>query len=195
MNKNTIKFLSEIQMLKRQDHNGFRLAGLNHADSLADHSLACAQIAFILAESEGADPYKSATLCIFHDNNETRIGDHHKVSARYLNTKEAEIKAEIEQFEYVDDTIGDKILPLLKEKRDRNTIEGIVAQDADWLEAAIQAKIYLEQGFSGCQNWIDNVEKVLETNSAKQLLAEIKSTKDFTNIWWQDLKKMTYEKL
>lgn len=59
----------------------------------------------------------------------------------------------------------------------------------------MQAKILVEQGFVGAEDWINNVEKALETESAKKILAEIRGMKDFTNCWWQGLKKMTYKKL
>lgn len=193
--ENIKKFLSEIQMLKRLDHVGFRLAGVTARDSLAGHSCVSAQIAFILARLEGADPFKSAVINLFHDNHEARIGDHNKVSARYIDTHQAEADAEKEQLENLPENIAQEINYLLNEKHDRNTQEGIIAQDADWLEVAIQAKIFSEQGYVGCNEWIVNVEKALETDSAKRMLAEIKKEKDFTNCWWQGLKKMTYQKI
>ena len=189
------KFLSEIQMLKRLDHIGFKLAGVETKDTLAEHSCISAQIAFVLAELEGADPYKSATINLFHDNHEARIGDHNKVSARYIDTHQAEVVSEKEQLENLPEGLANNIFSLMNEKRNRNTKEGIVAQDADWLEVAIQAKIFIEQGYIGCQDWINNVEKALETDSAKKILAEIKNDANFANCWWQGLKKMTYEKL
>ena len=189
------KFLSEIQMLKRVQRSGFPVAGITETDSVAEHALLSAQIAFILAEMEGADAEKAAIINLFHDNHEARVGDHNKVSARYLETGEAEKTAELEQLANLPDEINHKIIDLLNQKRERNTIEGIIAQDADWLEVAIQAKIYLEQGYTGAQNWIDNVENALETQTAKKILAEIKNDSDFTNCWWQGIKKMTYTKL
>ncbi len=190
-----VKFLSEIQMLKRVKHEGVKLTGVKNPDSVAEHVALSAQIAYLLGELEGADSQKCALINLFHDNEEARIGDHHKVSARYLNVKEVEAKAEREHYSNLPDSIGNFLSELQKEKRKRNTKEGIIAQDADWLEVAIQAKIYLELGYKGCQNWIDNVEKALETKSAKEILAEMKKNPDFLNCWWKDLKKMTYKKL
>ena len=193
--ENIKKFFSEVNMLKRLEHVGFKLAGVEKTDSLADHTLASAQIAYVLGFLEGADPEKCAVINLFHDNHETRIGDHNKVSARYLDTDEAETTAELEQFTNLPEELQKRIIGLLEEKRARGTKEGIVAQDADWLETAIQAKIYLDRGFIGCQDWIDNVEKALETVSAKEILELIKNDDDFTNCWWRGLKRMTYEKL
>lgn len=189
------KYLSEIQMLKRLDHIGFKLSGVIEGDSLAAHSLIAAQIAYIIGELEGCDGAKCAAINIFHDNHEARIGDHNKVSARYINTDEAEILAEQEQFANLPADIAEKIFAMTNEHRDRKTKEGIVAKDADWLETAIQGKIYLEMGYKGAEDFINNVEKALETESAKKLLSAIKDDSDFTNCWWQGLKKMTYQKL
>jgi putative hydrolase of HD superfamily len=189
------KFLSEIQMLARVDHVGVKLAGVENPNSLAVHSLLTAQIAYLLAELEGANSEKCAAMAIFHDNNETRLGDHNKVSSRYLDTSSAEFKAEEEQLSLLPEAAAQKIQSLMNEKSDRQTKEGIIVKDADWLEVAIQAKIYLEKGYQGCQIWIDNVEKALETDSAKKILSAIKDEPDFINCWWKDIQKMTYKKL
>ena len=196
MNKKKIKkFLSEIQMLKRVKHEGVKLAGVENPDSIAEHACLSAQIAFLLASIEGADAVKCVLMNLFHDNEEARIGDHHKVSARYLDVRDAEKKAEKEHFNNLPEPIGKAIFELQEEKRRRNTKEGIIAQDADWLEVALQAKIYSELGYKGCKDWIDNVNRALETESAKEILAEIKKEPDFLNCWWKGLKKMTYKKL
>jgi len=189
------KFLSEIQMLKRIEHEGFRLAGVSKIDSVAEHTAIAAQIAYILGKLEGADASKCAVMVLFHDNEEARIGDHHKVASRYLNTKEAEIEAEKEHYSNLPKTVGNEIFAMQEEMRERNTKEGIIAKDADWLEQAIQAKIFVETGHKGCEEWIKNVEQALETDSAKEILAEIKENPDFLNFWWRGLKKMTYKKL
>ena len=189
------KFLSEIQMLKRVKHKEVRLAGVENPDSIAEHSALSAQIAYVLAKFEEADAEKCVVMNLFHDNEEARLGDHHKVSARYLDVKEAERQAEKEHYSNLSEPIGEELFGLQEEKRERNTKEGIIAQDADWLEMAVQAKIYSELGYQGCELWIDNVEKALETESAKEILAEIRRNPDFLNCWWKGLEKMTYKKL
>jgi putative hydrolase of HD superfamily len=181
------KFLSEMQMLKRVKHEGVRLAGVQFPDSIAEHSLAAAQIAFILAHFEGADPYKCACAMIFHDALEARLGDQHKVSARYINVKEAEETIEHEQLSKLPPELVQKIKEILDAKRDREGLEGKICQDADYLEVAIQAKQYYESGLKGCWQWIENVEKALVTQTARDLLANIKNDDDFTSSWWRGL--------
>lgn len=192
-NSKIVKFLSEIFVLKRVERSGVKMAGVENPDSVSDHIAISAQIAFLLGEMEKADSAKCALMSLFHDNDEVRVGDRNKVNSRYIKIEEIEPIVEKEHFETLPSSMAKKILSLLDEKRERNTKEGIISQDADWLELAIQAKIYMEQGYKGCRDWINNVEKALETKSAKRILKEIKENPDFINCWWKGLIRMTCE--
>lgn len=192
--KDLVNFIFELGMLKRTRHGGFLLAGIKNPDTLAEHVLRASQIGYILAVMEGGvNPEKVACILMIHDNPETRVGDQHKVAARYYSAKEMEEKALADQIENLGKYIKEKWSVYFNEYENRNTKEGIIAKDADWLEIAFQAKEYVDIGYASAQNWIDNIEKALETKSAKLLLKEMKKTK-FTD-WWSGLKKMTYKKL
>ena len=91
--KNVVNFIFELNQLKRQRHNGFQAAGVITPDSVAEHVCRAAQIGYILAVMEGADPEKVACMLLIHDNAEVRIGDQNKIAARYFSVKEAEVKA------------------------------------------------------------------------------------------------------
>lgn len=191
--KNITNFLFELSMLKRQPHSGFALAGVKNLDSLADHTCRAALIGYILADLEGADPFKTAMMLLLHDVHECRIGDHHKVAARYVNTKDAKNTAFKEQLALLPPSIAIPWQKMFDEYDERRTKEGIIAQDADWLETAISAREFLAEGFKSCQKWIENVRVALETDSAKKLLTTIEQTEPTD--WWHGLKKMTYHKL
>jgi len=192
--KKITDFFFELGMLRRQKHSGFALAGVNKdLRSLADHTVRTAVIAYVLADLEGACPEKTAMMCLIHDFPEMRVGDHHKVSARYLKTKAAEKKAFAEQTVDLPKLTKNKWRGYFLEKSKRNTREGIVCQDADWLEVALAAREYVVLGYKPAQVWINNVRKALETKSAKELLKVIE--KSSPSDWWQGLKKMTYRKL
>ena len=192
--KKIVNFIFELNQLKKQHHSGFLLAGVKNPDTIAEHALRAAQIGYILAVMEkNANPDKVATMLIIHDNGEARIGDQNKVSARYFSNKDAEQKAFEEQLDNLQSEIKEKWLAYFNEYENRTTPEGIIARDADWLETAFQGKEYLDLVYESAQEFIDNVEKAVETESAKKLIAEMKETK-FTD-WWKGLKKMTYQKL
>lgn len=198
--QNIVNFIFELGHLKRQEHSGWKLAGVKNPDSVAEHVAVAAQIAYILCEMENesnqsmqVNPEKVACMILFHDNAESRTMDQHKVASRYYSKKDAEEKAFAEQISLLNGTMIAKLKQYDQEYSTRTTKEGIIAKDADWLEVAFQAKEYIDQGYESCWEFINNVEKAVETESAKKLITTMKNTK-FTD-WWKDLKKMTYTKL
>ncbi len=191
--KKIVNFIFEINQLKRQRHAGAQFAGVKNPDTVAEHALRASQIGYILAVMEEANPEKVVSMLIIHDNGEARIGDQTKVGARYFSNKKAEQDAFFEQSDNLGDKIAKKWKELFLEYENRTSLEGVIAKDADWLEQAFQAKEYVELGYQGMQDWIDNVEKALETESAKKILEEMKNS-SFTD-WWQGIKKMTYKKI
>jgi len=188
--KKIVNFIFEINQLKKRKISGWYLANVDSPLSVAEHSLRAAQIGYILAKMEGADANKVTTMLVIHDNAEARTGDQNKVSARYFSKKNAEKTAFKEQIKDLGSDLEEQWLKYFEEFEKRNTKEGIIAQDADWLETAFQAKEYVDLGYTSAQNWIDNVEKALKTDSAKKLLAEMQQTA--STDWWQNLKKITY---
>ncbi len=191
--KKIANFLFELGMLKREKHRGYLLTGLEKPKSVAEHSWRAAIIAYFLAILEKANPEKCAMMNLIHDFPEARLGDHHKVSARYFSTRKAEIKVFTDQIKKLPKEITQSLKKLFEEKVARKTREGIIAQDADWLEMALTAREYFCLGYKGMKDWINNVKKALETKSAKELLKMME--KIDINDWWQGLKKMTYRKL
>ena len=71
---------------------------------------------------EGADAEKVATMLVRHDLAETRIGDIHKVGARYwINKKEVETKVLQDQVAGL--AFGDDIFELFEMYEERTTLE------------------------------------------------------------------------
>lgn len=191
--KKIVNFIFEINQLKRNKQSGWGLAGIANPPSIAEHSLRAAQIGYIVAVMENADPEKVAAMILLHDNGEARIGDQNKIAARYFEKSQAEARAFSDQAKNLGEIIEKKWRGYFGEFENRNTKEGIIAKDADWLETAFQAKEYFDLGHTSAKDWIQNVENAMETKSAKIILTEMKKTK-FTD-WWRGLKKMTYKKL
>lgn len=171
-NKDILNFFFELGQLKKVEHEGWRLAGVEHPETVTDHSLRAAQIAYVLAKLEGYEkPFEVCTMVVFHDIAECRTGDVHNVARHYITRDEE--RAAQDQLKHLDE-IGEEILSLWKEAEDQKTTAGIIAKDADWLEQAITAKEYLEQGVSLTEEWITNVEKCVRTDAAKELLKDLR---------------------
>jgi putative hydrolase of HD superfamily len=183
--KPLIRYLFEAGELKRIKRSGWWLAKVKDPESVADHSYRTAVVAFVLAELEGVNAEKICSAAAFHDVIETRLLDLHKVNARYVDVSdETEAKVVKDQLANMPKSIADRIQSLysLSEK------ERLVLKDADLLECALQAKEYVEVDYPDAQEWLDNIAKLLKTNSGKKLFSTILTSR--SSDWWQGLKKL-----
>lgn len=139
------KFLFEMRHLKEIKHEGWRVIGVQFPDSVAEHSLCAAQIAYVLAKTEGADALRVTSMLVWHDMAETRIGDLHKIATHYIKGKDSiEDLAMEDQLRSIG--FGKEIMELVREYELHETLDGRVAKDADYLEQAFQARAYQQTG-------------------------------------------------
>lgn len=188
MNTNEIAdFIFELSVLKRLPRSGSFIAGVTNPDTVGEHVFRAAEIAFILAELEGADGERAAFLTLVHDNGEARINDHHRIMNRYFDAGDAEARAFVDQTKRLPEKIGNKFRSAFAEFEARETLEAKCAKDADLLELAFQCKEFVERGYAGKQAWLDAIEHEFLTGSAKAIFAALveKSADD----WWRELKK------
>ncbi|MDD5039730.1 MAG: HD domain-containing protein [Patescibacteria group bacterium] len=173
--KDILNFFFELGQLKKVEHEGWRLAGVEHPEKVTDHSLRVAHIAYALAHLEQyPNPEEVCTMAVFHDIAECRTGDVHNVAKHYVKRDEARaVRAQLKNL----GTLGKKIYLLWKQVEDRKTKAGIIAKDADYLEQAVTAKEYLERGIDLATVWIENVERRLKTKSARTLLDGLRTTR------------------
>ncbi|MEM3112559.1 MAG: HD domain-containing protein [Candidatus Anstonellales archaeon] len=171
----------ELSMLKRIKREGWRVAGVERPESVADHCLRAAQIGFILAELEGyPNPSEVSAMLIFHDIGECRIGDLHSLAKVYTKTNEKE--AVFHQTRRIGN-IGKKIFDLWKNFEERLKPAAIIAKDADYLEMAISAREYMWFGYP-TEKWMENTKSKLKTESAKKIFDIISKTSPSS--WWLD---------
>lgn len=182
--KEYAKFFFELGAMRFVPRSGWHLIGIKDPESIAEHTTRSAQIAFILAVLEGhKEPEKVATMVLFHDMGETRVGDINKVGARYVEKKEKE--AVSDQLSPLPE-ISDKIILMWEDVEGRVTEAGNIAKDADSLECALTAKEYMEQGYGKASDWFERSTSRLQTESAKKIAEELKTTSP--NDWWDGLK-------
>ncbi len=184
--KEIAKIFYEAGVLKRIPRSGWFLVRIKRPETIAEHLFRSALIGCFLARMEKVDENKVIKMCLTHDLAEVRIGDRNKVNARYIDSKQAELKAFQDIFKKTENR---EFANLFKELYDRKTKEAIVAKDADILEVIVQAREYLDAGESASLKvWIKNEEKRLKTKSAKRMAKAIKATDP--NAWWNGLKKI-----
>ncbi len=179
-------FVYELGMLRRIQREGWRLAGVDTPESVAEHSLRAAQIGYILATLEDyGRPEEVAAMLVFHDIGECRIGDLHKVANRYVDADEE--AAVEEQCSGLGDS-GERILALWRRFEEQDGEAAVIARDADLLEMAATARAYTAAGYADAGRWLDAVEGRLQTRSARRLFDALLDVEPHT--WWHGLKRL-----
>jgi putative hydrolase of HD superfamily len=163
-----MSFIFEAGMLKRAKRTGWWIAGIDDPESIAEHSFRAAIIGTVLAGMEGADPARVALLCLLHDTQETRIGDIPHIGRRYLTAADNETVT-ADQVSACPPAVADAIESAVAEYEAGETLEAVVARDADKLECLIQAVEYRHQGTDTVQPWIDSSRASLKTAAAHRL--------------------------
>ncbi|MFI7303985.1 HD family hydrolase [Micromonospora aurantiaca] len=163
-----MSFIFEAGVLKRAARTGWWFAGVKHPESIAEHSFRTALIGMMLAAMEGADPGRVSMLCVLHDTQETRITDIPHIAKRYL-TAAPNTAVTADQVAACPPAVADVITAVVAEYEAGETLEAIVARDADKLECLVQAVEYRHQGVADVQRWIDSSRAALKTSSAHRL--------------------------
>jgi len=168
MEDHLARYLYELGLLKRVQRSGWWLAGVRDAESVAEHSFRVAVIAYVLAESEGADIGKALAMALFHDTAEARVNDLHRLARSYVEWSGVEERVVGDQTRRLPEKLGAKLRGLLAELREKTTLEARLVKDADRLECLLQAREYAQQGHA-VEEWIGSSLDELETEAAKKL--------------------------
>jgi putative hydrolase of HD superfamily len=180
------KYLYEMGYLKQLKRSGWGMLGIPQPESVAEHSFRTAILGYILASLEGANPYRTAVICLFHDTAEARITDLHRVARRYLHVVDQETQALSDQVQRLPHDIAKQIEMLTGEYERIDTPEGRIAHEADVLECLIQGREYQVQGFAAADDWITGCYAALQTESAKHIADAVIQTEPHE--WWKGLK-------
>jgi len=173
-------FLHEAGHLKNLPRAGWLLLGIRHPESVAEHSLRVGLIGIVLAALEGADPGRTAALCLMHDVHETRIGDIPSVGRSYVTTAKPQAVTS-HQTSVMPEEVATVLQELTAEYEDTETLESRVAHDADKVETLMQAREYAAQGHA-TEPWSDTSIQALRTESGKQLAQAIVAGDPHS--WW-----------
>ncbi|SDY39458.1 putative hydrolases of HD superfamily [Micromonospora pattaloongensis] len=163
-----MSFIFEAGVLKRAARTGWWFAGIKNPESIAEHSFRTALIGMMLAAMEGADPGRVAMMCVLHDTQETRITDIPHIAKRYL-TAAPNTAITADQVADCPPVVAETIASAVAEYEAGETLEAVVARDADKLECLVQAVEYRHQGIDGTQRWVDSSRASLRTASAHRL--------------------------
>jgi putative hydrolase of HD superfamily len=131
---------------------------------------------------EGANPAKTAAMCLFHDTQETRIGDVPSVGKAYVVTA-PNVEVTADQVADFPADASQAVRELVEEYEARESQEARLAKDADKLECLIQAREYQAQGHEDVPPWIETSAAALQSPSARQLAEACKQVPP--RQWWK----------
>lgn len=181
-----VDFLYEVGMLQKTPRSGFQFLG-SGSQSVAEHLHRASAIAYTLALMANVDPYKVATMAIFHDISESRISDLNYVHQKYNTRLEDKAHADIVSgFPY-----GEHLKALIDEYEDRETYESKLVKDADNLEWIMSLKEQVDIGNAKAEEWLPSAAARLKTKegiSLGKVILETRSDRwwfgDPTDGWW-----------
>ncbi len=179
--KNIANFLFEVGMLQKTPRTGFQFLG-SGCESVAEHILRTLYVGYTLCKLEPkADESRVMKLCLFHDLPEARTGDMNYVNKKYVQVDEEKALQELT------DTLffGEDVVSAMKEFNGKETLEALLAHDADQLSLILVLKEYDDLGNKYSPEWIKFARKRLCTEAARKLAETIMET-DSTDWWFQD---------
>lgn len=180
------KFLYEVGQLKRVKRSGWWCVGVKDPESVSEHSHRTAVLGYLLAQLAGADPYKTMTICLFHDVSEARINDAHAVTKRYVDQKAAEKDAYRDQLRLLPPVIAGQLQALEYRIDEADTSpEHELATDADVLECLIQAIEYRAVGYADTDDFINSSLAKLKHPISKEVAQACLETPP--SAWWKSL--------
>ncbi len=177
----TANFLHEMGQLKRLKRAGWLFIGVPNPETVAEHTFRTAIVGIALATLEGADPSRTAVLCLLHDSPESRIGDVEAVGRAYVATSSPEAVS-AHQTSAMPDALASVFQELVHAYEAEDSIESRLAHDADKLETLLQAREYEAFGQHDTTEWQESSTAALRTDAAKELAAAIQATTP--RAWW-----------
>ena len=182
-NKKIVNFLFELAGAKTTPRSGWQRIGIKSPESLADHRALAGQIAYVLASMEGANADRAAALALFGDLVTLRTGEDNWVSRIYRGAgkdEEAAIGGQLAGLSF-----GGQLGSLVAELKEGKTREAVIARDADYLDRAIQAKYYADNGNKKALLWLESASDDFQTDSAKTIFVAVRD--GGIEDWWMEL--------
>jgi|SRR6185369_13867957 len=137
----TIDFYERLAAVKQLRRRGWVAHGVPEPESVADHMLAVALLAAVIARRRGLDIGRAVTAAVLHDLAESIVGD--IIPADGVSKEEKRNREETATAEILGlvDTTGD-LLSLWKDFEYCATEEGTLVGQLDKLEMLLQAARY-----------------------------------------------------
>lgn len=171
----SLDFFYLVSELKKVPRRGWiNKLGIEHPESVADHSYVMSVMAMILSDIQNLDTKKILKMALIHDLAETITGDFMPDEISKNNKKSIELESIKEILSKLPSKISEEYLQVWQEYEDCSTKESLLVHDVDKLEMAIQAMKYSAEGYPN-EKLITFIDAAKKEIKSKELLNMIDS--------------------
>ncbi|MGI0088056.1 MAG: HD domain-containing protein [Nitrosotalea sp.] len=172
-----LDFFYIVSELKKVPRKGWKeKVGINHPESVADHSYGTAVIAMIFSDNMGnLDSERIVQMALLHDLAESITGDFIPGEIQKENKKTVEDQTMKEILSKLPPRLFDKYYSLWNEYIDCTSKESILLHEIDRLEMAIQAAKYYGEGFQKekLQEFVESARREIKSKELVEILDAI----------------------
>lgn len=179
------KVLGELAHLNRLPRSDFFKAGVDEPVSIGAFSSLAAQLSFIVASGEGADPCRAASMTLFTMLPNARVGVVDYLARAFVKIGEVREKALKTQLDSWPTGVTDSLAGLMAESELRESPEARCAYEGYRLASAYFDAVYQRRGHPTKSAWISSARDIVETETGKAILSAIEDG-SFED-WWRDL--------
>ncbi len=120
---------------------------IKNPESVADHSYSMAVMSMVISDLEGYDTEKILKMTILHDLAESAIGDLTPDQITREKKRSMENKAFVDIAFHLPESIRSSYLQIWNEYLNHDSPESKIVHQIDRLEMALQARLYVKQGY------------------------------------------------
>ena len=148
----------ELQILDRVPRSGYVLRGVDHPESVTEHSWHVLFLVWALGSRiAGLDVQRAVEIALVHDLAELRIGDLPRVASRYF-PEGAKKSAELAAMGEILAPLPERALDLYREYQEGTTPEARLVKACDKLQLMLKVAVYERWGTGALGEFWDNPE-------------------------------------
>ena len=162
--------------LKKIPRKGWKeKIGIQHPESVADHTFSAAVMAMVFSDLQKLDTKKILKMALLHDLSESITGDFTPEEISKNDKKEIENQTMNEIFSKLPSEITNEYVKIWNEFQDGISKESILMHEIDRLEMAIQSLKYNAEGHSKekLALFFESAKKDIKSKEILEILDEI----------------------
>ncbi len=179
--KNLLKLMFELGILSRTPRTGPYHVGITNHETSAAHSFRTTALAYFISQEENTDVNKILKMCLVHDFPETRLLNQTFIQGEFYSVKNKLDDVLSKQLRNLKGS--EELQKVFEELIKGESKEAKIVQDANTIEALVEAKEYIQQGIKIMERWFLDKRKELKTETATRIFDVLEKEIIY---WWKD---------